>query len=256
MVGKHSKKYILPRQPSAYWTFAVAKVLMLLVLLTYVAFICTWSFYTMQYFKDQIIRLNEANPHGGVKSTSETLQYMLSARETQRLQTHRHFFLFTGLFLFGSSLIALYGVAKELTSLLLGFIVMQTLSLGFEYIGALKSNDPQVMHLKTISIALSPIMILLGAMFTLMIRRMEQKASAQPTYRQTIIGGLPKFSNRPAPIAHVTSAQSPVTVTVPNNQFPRMQSSQLMPKDLSGGFGGQVNLALNLDDERTAHESA
>ena len=101
--------------------------------------------------------------------------------------------------------------------MLIGFIAMQCMSLAFEYVGAVKSNDESVMQFKKVSMSVQPLLILLTGMFVLMVRRLEVKMSTQPAYRQTIIGGLPS-------------------------------AMKLSPPSSSGG--GQVNLALNLDDEQ------
>lgn len=226
-MAKKSKPLFLPRDPKAYWTFTCTKLLMLLVFLVYISFVTCWTFYTMQYFKEKINDLNLKNPYGNFKSTSETISYILSGREIQKLQTHRHFFLFTGLFLLGSSLIAVYGVLKELVSLLVGFIIMQALSAVFEYVGAVKSNDETVMNFKYCSLILQPLLMLLAAIYAFMIRRMEQKLAAQPAYRQTIIGVVPNVENI----------------------LKKGQQDQSNLRRYQMG-GGQVNYGMNYDDEK------
>ena len=218
----------MPRDPKAYWTFTCTKLLMIAVYLTYITFVIVWTFYTMQYYKDKINDLNIKNPYGSFKTTSETIQYILSGREIQKLQTHRHFFLFTGLFLLASALIALYGILKELVSLLVGFILMQALSLVFEYVGAVKSNDETVMNFKLSSLVLQPMLMILAAVYAYMIRRQEQRMAGEPAYRQTIVGVLPNVENIMAGSRKMDAG---------NLRYHHMGA-------------GHVNIGLNLDDEK------
>lgn len=88
-MSKKSKPLFMPRDPKAYWTFTCTKLLMIAVYLVYICFVIVWTFYTMQYYKDKINDLNIKNPYGSFKTTSETIQYILSGREIQKLQTHR-----------------------------------------------------------------------------------------------------------------------------------------------------------------------
>lgn len=226
-MSKKSKPLFMPRDPKAYWTFTGSKLLMIIVFLVYFCFITVWTFYTMQYYKEKINDLNMKNPYGTFKSTSETIQYILSGREIQKLQTHRHFFLFTGLFLLSSALIALYGIINELVSLLVGFILMQALSMIFEYVGAVKSNDETVMNFKLSSLVLQPMLMILSAIYAFMIRRMEQKAASEPAYRQTIIGVVPNVEN-----------------IIANTKKNQMEARRYQMG------AGHVNIGLNLDDER------
>jgi len=221
-MAKKSKSLFMPRDPKAYWTFTGTKLLMILVFVVYTIFVIVWTFFTMKYYRDKISDLEVKNPFGNFKSTAETIQYILSGREIQKLQTHTHFFLFTGLFLLGSSLIAIYGILKELISLLVGFILMQALCVIFEYVGAVKSNDETVMNFKQSSLVLQPMLMVLAAIYAFMIRRMEAKLASEPAYRQTIIGVVPNVEN----IMNRGKAD-------PNrNRY------------------GHVNVGLNMDDER------
>ena len=88
-MGNKAKSLILPREPNTYWTFMCSKILLQVALVLYAVFVITWTFYTMQFYKQKIVELNDANPFGGVKNPSETIRYILSTRETQKLQTHR-----------------------------------------------------------------------------------------------------------------------------------------------------------------------
>lgn len=88
-MSKKSKPLFMPRDPKAYWTFTCTKLLMIAVYLIYICFVIVWTFWIMQYYKDKITDLNIKNPYGSFKTTSETIQYILSGREIQKLQTHR-----------------------------------------------------------------------------------------------------------------------------------------------------------------------
>ena len=222
-MGKQKgKRLFVSRDPSAYWTFKCSKLLLIGLMLAYIAFVAVWTVVCMQYFKDKIVELNAANSKNFFKTVNEDIQLINSGRETQKLQTHRHFFLFTGLFVLGAAGIGLLGVLKELVSLILIFMTMTSISLGFEYVGAVKSGDEEVMQLKCIGIALHPIMLLLCAMYAFMIRRLEQRASRQPAYRQTIVGAVPEIQ----PASFVKSYK------------------------INNTGGGRVNAGLNLDDEQ------
>lgn len=104
---------------------------------------------------------------------------------------------------------------------------MQAISAVFEYVGAVKSNDETVMNFKLCSLVLQPLLMLLAAIYAFMIRRMEQKLAAQPAYRQTIIGVVPNVEN------------------ILKNKH--QDSSNLRRYQMGGG---QVNLGINLDDEK------
>ena len=126
-------------------------------------------------------------------------------------------------------MIALYGILKELVSLLVGFILMQALSLVFEYVGALKSNDDTVMNFKLSSLILQPMLMLLAGVYAYMIRRQEQRMAGEPAYRQTIVGVMPNVEN-----------------ILGNARKNQMDAGNLRYQQMGGGH---VNIGLNLDDE-------
>ncbi|RWS25687.1 hypothetical protein B4U80_09976 [Leptotrombidium deliense] len=101
-------------------------------------------------------------------------------------KTHRHFFLFTGLFVGCTVLIGLWGVLREYIPVVFGFVVMLVFSFVFEGVGAYKSGSKEVLELKAYSALPELFFMLISLIYCALIRQSEKQLANLPIYRQTM----------------------------------------------------------------------
>lgn len=145
----------LPKDATATRTTLLFKLFVTIFLSTSAISQIIFTYLCTGYFRDQI---TDTSPRSHI----------------QIYKTHVHFFILSGLWSSIVTFVALWGVLAEDIPVILGYIVMATAGLVFQFMGMIASQDTQVIKLKIIGAILDPILMILSLLLANMYRQYQQ----------------------------------------------------------------------------------
>lgn len=160
-------KFLLPRAPTATRTFAVIKILLLLIYITALCAEIGYTYYTILGFKEKV--------------AASTIRSQI-----QIFKTHWQFFLFTGIWLTIIQILVIWAVALEYVPVLVAYSFGTLGAMGFQLIGAFNSLDDDVLWSQIYGTIPEPFLILFALLFSRMVKQQENHLANLPLYRRTM----------------------------------------------------------------------